>query len=69
MSSDSSPLKCPQCDAPLKESAPAGLCPNCLMALNLKTETVFTDDTPCRRNRLCRLPTQIFAPHFRRLPT
>lgn len=37
--------KCPQCGAPLPESTPAGLCPHCLMALNLKTETVFTDDS------------------------
>ena len=35
--------KCPQCGAPLAEDAPGGLCPRCLMALNLKTETVFTD--------------------------
>ena len=34
-------------------NAPAGLCPNCLMALNLKTETVFTDERP-PRNRRCR---------------
>ena len=40
------PSKCPECGALVKESAPAGLCPGCLMALNLKTETVFTDDTP-----------------------
>ena len=42
MSTDS-PNCCPQCGAPLKESAPGGLCPRCVMALNLKTETVFTD--------------------------
>ncbi|MCX6896483.1 MAG: serine/threonine-protein kinase [Verrucomicrobia bacterium] len=35
--------KCPQCGAPLPANAPAGLCPPCLMALNLKTETIFTD--------------------------
>jgi predicted Ser/Thr protein kinase len=37
--------KCPQCGASLSDHAPAGLCPNCLMALNLKSETVFTDDS------------------------
>jgi predicted amidophosphoribosyltransferase len=38
--------KCPQCGAALPADAPDGLCPQCVMALNLKTETVFTDDTP-----------------------
>ena len=34
--------KCPQCGTPLPENAPAGLCPNCLMALNLN-EFLFLD--------------------------
>src|ERR1700727_1576910 len=63
MSSNSSP-KCPQCGAPLKESAAAGLCPNCLMALNLKTETVFTDDTPTAQPPL---PPEQIAPLFPQL--
>jgi serine/threonine protein kinase len=63
MSSDSSP-KCPQCGATLKENAPAGLCPNCLMALNLKTETAFTDDTPAAQPPL---PPEQIAPHFPQL--
>lgn len=41
--SDESPQTCPQCGASLEADAPAGLCPNCLMALNLRSETVFTD--------------------------
>jgi serine/threonine protein kinase len=63
MSNESLPL-CPQCGAPLKASAPAGLCPNCLMALNLKTETVFTDDTPTAQPPL---PPEQIAPHFPQL--
>src|SRR5208283_3511024 len=63
MSDEPSP-KCPQCGAPRKGSAPAGLCPNCLMALNLKTETVFTDDTPAAHPPL---PPDQIAPHFPQL--
>ncbi|MGA3267849.1 MAG: protein kinase [Verrucomicrobiota bacterium] len=63
MSNESAP-KCPQCGAPLPEHAPAGLCPACLMALNLKTETVFTDDTPAAEPPL---PPEQIAPHFPQL--
>jgi len=63
MSNESSP-KCPQCGAPLPEDAPKGLCPNCLMALNLKMETVFTDDTPAAQPPL---PPEQIAPHFPQL--
>ena len=63
MSNESLPI-CPQCGATLKESAPAGLCPNCLMALNLKTETVFTDDTPAAQPPV---PPEQLAPHFPQL--
>jgi len=48
----------------LSDNAPAGLCPNCLMALNLKTETVFTDDTPAAQPPL---PPEQIAPHFPQL--
>src|ERR1039457_2147083 len=63
MSNEPSP-KCPQCGAPLPEDAPKGLCPKCLMALNLKTETVFTDDTPAAQPPL---PPEQIAPHFPQL--
>ncbi|MEI2724160.1 MAG: protein kinase [Verrucomicrobiota bacterium] len=63
MSNESLPV-CPQCGAVLKASAPAGLCPNCLMALNLKTETVFTDETPAAQPPL---PPEQLAPHFPQL--
>jgi len=63
MSNESSP-KCPQCGVSLPDNAPAGLCPNCLMALNLKTETVFTNDTPAAQPPL---PPEQIAPHFPQL--
>ena len=63
MSNEAFP-KCPQCGSPLKESAPAGLCPNCLMALNLKTETAFTGDSPAAQ---APLPPEQIAPHFPQL--
>src|ERR1700744_6214662 len=63
MSKESS-SKCPQCGAPLPASAPAGLCPNCLMALNLKTETVFTGDSAAAQPPL---PPEQIAPHFPQL--
>jgi serine/threonine protein kinase len=61
---DEATPKCPQCGAPLKESAPAGLCPHCLMALNLQTETVLTDDMPGAQPPL---PPEQIAPHFPQL--
>jgi len=62
--SNSSSSKCPQCGAPIREGAPAGLCPNCLMALNLKTETAFSGDTPAAQPPL---PPEDIAPHFPQL--
>jgi serine/threonine protein kinase len=62
--SNESPSKCPQCGALLKESAPAGLCPNCLMALNLQTETVLPGDAPAAQPPA---PPDQIAPHFPQL--
>src|ERR1051326_3986508 len=62
--SDTSSPRCPQCGAPLPANAPAGLCPNCLMALNLKTETVFTD---AAASPAAPLPPETIAPHFPQL--
>jgi tRNA A-37 threonylcarbamoyl transferase component Bud32 len=62
--SDTTLLKCPECGAPLNASAPAGLCPSCLMALNLKTETVFSGDTTAAQPPL---PPDQIAPHFAQL--
>src|SRR5208282_5186853 len=63
MSNESSP-KCPQCGTPLPVDAPKGLCPGCLMALNLKTDTVFTGDTSAAQPPL---PPEQIAPHFPQL--
>ncbi|MDA1277223.1 MAG: serine/threonine-protein kinase [Verrucomicrobia bacterium] len=63
MSNDSLPI-CPQCGATLETSFTAGLCPNCLMALNLKTETVFSDATSAAQPPL---PPERLAPHFPQL--
>jgi tRNA A-37 threonylcarbamoyl transferase component Bud32 len=56
--------KCPQCGGDLPGNAPAGLCPNCLMALNLEAETVFTDDAASAQ---APLPPEEIAPHFPQL--
>ena len=56
--------KCPQCGTLLPQNAPAGLCPSCLMALNLKTETVFTGDATAAQPPL---PPEQIAPHFPQL--
>ena len=63
MSHESQPL-CPQCGAPLRPDAPAGLCPQCLMALNLRTETTFASEPASPAPPLP--PAQI-APHFPQL--
>ena len=63
MSNPSSSI-CPQCGAPLNENAPAGLCPNCLMALNLQTGTVFTGEIAAAQPPL---PPEQIAPHFPQL--
>jgi tRNA A-37 threonylcarbamoyl transferase component Bud32 len=56
--------RCPQCGEQLPPDAPDGLCPKCVMAMNLKTETVFTDDTPAAQPPL---PPELIAPHFPQL--
>jgi len=55
---------CPQCGAPLHEGAAGGLCPRCVMALNLKPETVFTGELAAASAP--RTPEEL-APHFPQL--
>ena len=62
--SDETTRKCPQCKKPLRKDASAGLCPNCIMALNLQTDTVFTGDTSEPQPLL---PMEQIAPHFPQL--
>ncbi len=65
--STTSQNRCPQCGAALSANAPGGLCPRCVMALNLKTETVFTDD-PESPAPASPPPTPAeLAPHFPQL--
>jgi serine/threonine protein kinase len=64
MNENSQTSSCSRCGAPLTADALKGLCPRCLMALNLRTETVFADDAPAARPPLT--PEQI-APHFPQL--
>ena len=65
---DNQPMpKCPQCGALLPPNAPAGLCPQCLMALNLETETAFTGEAPEGQSAQPPLPPEQIAPHFPQL--
>ena len=56
--------KCPQCGADLPDHAPAGLCPRCLMGLNLQTKTAFTGELTAAQPPL---PPEEIAPHFPQL--
>src|SRR3974390_563798 len=56
--------KCPKCGSLLQPNAPAGLCPNCLMALNLQTETVLPGESHTAQPPL---PPEQIAPHFPQL--
>ncbi len=62
----SNQIICPHCGQPLPEHAPGGLCPACLIGLNLRTETVFTDDDTAAAAQPPLPPEQI-APHFPQL--
>src|SRR5436190_21309971 len=44
MSTVSTPV-CPQCGTPLPPNSPTGLCPRCLMAMNMATQTDVADET------------------------
>jgi serine/threonine protein kinase len=59
-----SPKICPQCGGPLREDAAGGLCPRCVMALNLKAETVVTGEPAAASAP--RTPEEL-APHFPQL--
>lgn len=63
--SDTSHLKCPRCGKELPPSAPEGLCPACLGALNFATETNVTGaDT---KEALPPMTPAELAPHFPQL--
>ncbi len=56
--------RCSRCGVSLASKALKGLCPRCLMALNLMTETAFTHDTTAVQPPL---PPEQIAPHFPQL--
>ena len=59
---------CPKCGAPLQADAPGGLCPRCLIALNLDTETVLTgEDAESQVAARPPLTPEEIAPHFPQL--
>ena len=64
MNENNQTSSCSRCGTPLTSDALKGLCPRCLMALNLQTETVFADDAPAARPPL---PPEQIAPHFPQL--
>src|SRR6266702_4760206 len=47
---------CPKCGAPLASDAPEGLCPRCLVALNLATQTEFPGETGPHGTKVSPLP-------------
>ncbi|MGV3755411.1 MAG: serine/threonine-protein kinase [Verrucomicrobiota bacterium] len=63
--SDTGHLKCPRCGKELSPSAPEGLCPSCLGALNFATDTAFTGADA--QETLPPLTPAELAPHFPQL--
>lgn len=41
--------KCPECGVQMEPSVSGGLCPQCLMAMNMASQTNLTDDCPDRK--------------------
>src|SRR6187402_1249048 len=66
--SESSPSICPRCGAPLSGSSAEGLCPRCLLAMNLEDTTRLTGDEtlPVKPPRPALSPDEL-APHFPQL--
>ncbi|MEI7733395.1 MAG: serine/threonine-protein kinase [Verrucomicrobiota bacterium] len=60
---------CPKCGAALPANAPAGLCPRCLMAMNLATQTVLLENEAKAPQIPATLPPSPaeLAPHFPQL--
>src|SRR5262245_27293580 len=46
----------PRCGGSIPANAPEGLCPACLVAMNLLTQTVLTDDPAAPGPQTTRLP-------------
>src|ERR1041385_8159385 len=61
--------KCQRCGAPLAADAPEGLCPRCLMALNLAAPTDMPGETGPHGTKVVKppLPPADLAKHFPQL--
>ena len=53
---------CPQCGTPLPADAPGGLCPNCLMAMNLETHSQVEEPTGPHGTRIVPPPPRVPTP-------
>jgi serine/threonine protein kinase len=56
--------KCPKCGTALPKDAPQGLCPRCLVSMNLRTDTLTEEEAAALRRPLS--PEQL-TPHFPQL--
>jgi len=64
MNDNSNPV-CGQCGTALSASSPGGLCPSCLMAMNLATQTALPEEGAAPRGpQLPPPPPSELAPHF-----
>src|SRR5689334_16329926 len=61
MSTDSRPT-CPQCGTPLPANSPSGLCPRCLMAMNMATPTHLADETGPHGTRIVPPSPSVLTP-------
>ena len=59
--------RCPQCGAPLPPDAPGGLCPNCLMQMNLAEPTMIDDETAAKAKKPKAPSPEEIAPLFPQL--
>lgn len=66
--SESSPSTCPRCGAPVSGTSAEGLCPRCLLAMNLAEPTRLTgDETLPAKPPQPALSPDALAPHFPQL--
>src|SRR3954470_23787034 len=61
------PRKCPRCGAPMPAGSPEGLCPRCLLALNLDPQSHVTGATAPAAGRPAPLPLSDVANLFPQL--
>src|SRR5687767_3494648 len=64
---DETPAKCPRCGTALTASSPEGLCPRCLLAMQLDPATAVTEDDSINRGRGEAQSPEAIAPLFPQL--